>query len=62
MFYPIKTTLDGVGGQDKQKRYRQTLFVTDAGSQLTFEIGEGGRAGITEKRYPRGVKTDLLDV
>ena len=25
--------------------------VTDAGSQLTFEIGEGGRAGITQKRY-----------
>ena len=37
-------------------------YVTDAGSQLTFEIGEGGRAGITQKRYTRGVTTDLLDV
>ena len=27
-----------------------TLFVTDAGSQLTFEVGEGGWSGITEKR------------
>ena len=25
--------------------------VTDAGSQLTFEMGEGGGAGITEKRH-----------
>ena len=40
----------------------QTLFVTDAGSQLTFEMGEGGGAGITEKRYSRGVTTHLLDV
>ena len=32
------------------------------GNQLTFEMGEGGGAGITEKRYWRGVTTDLLDV
>ena len=32
---------------------------TNAGSQLTWE---GGGAGITEKRYQRGVTTDLLDV
>ena len=36
--------------------------VTYAGSQLTFEKGEGCGAGITEKRDPRGVTTDLLDV
>ena len=35
-------------GQDKQKRYRQTLFVTDAGSQLTFEMGERGGEGINK--------------
>ena len=29
------------------------------GSQLAFEMGEGGRAGITEKRYSRRVTTDL---
>ena len=50
-----------------QKRYRQTLFVTDAGSQLSFEMGEGGRAGINKnvtdtKRDRRGVTIDLLDV
>ena len=28
-----------------------TLFFTDAGSQLTFEMGKGGGAGITEKRH-----------
>lgn len=32
------------------------------GSQLTFEMGEGGGAGIMEKRFSRGVTTDLLDV
>ena len=32
------------------------------GSQLAFEMGEGGGTGITEKRYSRGVTTDLLDV
>ena len=36
--------------------------MTHAGSQLTFEKGEGCGAGITEKRDPRGVTTDLLDV
>ena len=48
-FYSIITTLDGGGGQgrNKQKRYRQTLLVTDAGSQLTSEIGEGGEVGIS---------------
>ena len=29
------------------------------GSQLAFEMREGGRAGITEKRYSRRVTTDL---
>ena len=49
MFNPIITTLDGGGvqGRNKQKRYRQTLLVTDAGSQLTSEIGEGGEVGIS---------------
>ena len=28
----------------------QTLFVTDAGSQLTFEMGEGGRGRNKQKR------------
>ena len=32
-----------------------------AGSQLTFEKGKGGGAGITEKRDPRGVTTDLWE-
>ena len=32
------------------------------GSQLAFEMGEGDGPGITEKRYSRGVTTDLLDV
>ena len=31
------------------------------GSQLAFEMREGGRAGITEKRYSRRVTTDLWD-
>ena len=39
-----------------------TLFFTDWGSRLTFEKGEGGRAGITEKCHLRGVTTDLLEV
>ena len=33
--------------------------MTHTGSQLTFEKGEGGGEGITEKRDPRGVTTDL---
>ena len=32
---------------------------TNAGSQLTFQMGEDGGAGITEKRHQRGVTTDL---
>ena len=47
----------GEGGEQEQRKN-----VTHAGSQMTFEMGEGGGAGITEKRYPRGVTTDLLDV
>ena len=60
MFYPIITTLDGEGGQgrNKQKRDRRRVTtdlgggraginknVTDAGSQMTWE---GGRAGINK--------------
>ena len=33
--------------------------VTDVGSQLTFEMGEGNGTGITGKCYARGVTTDL---
>ena len=37
--------------------------VTNAGSQLTFDMGEGGGAGITKNITDRhGVTTDLLDV
>ena len=30
--------------------------------QLTFQMGEGGRGRNKQKRYTRGVTTDLLDV
>ena len=51
------------GTRNKQKRYRQRLFVTDAGSQLTFEMGEGGGAGISKNvTNAGGVTTDLLGV
>ena len=36
--------------------------MTNPGSQLTSEMGVGGRAGITEKRDQGGVTTDLLGV
>ena len=51
MFYPIVTTLDvGGGGAGITKN------VTSAGSQLTLEGGEGRN---NQKRYIRGVTTDL---
>ena len=37
--------------------------VTHAGSQLTWEGGGAGISkNVTQKRYTRGVTTDLLDV
>ena len=53
MFYPIITTLDGGGGRGRISKKLQTYTDAgpDAGSQLTFEMGEGGGAGITEKRH-----------
>ena len=29
-------TMKNQSGRNKQKRYKQTIYVTDAGSQLTF--------------------------
>ena len=47
-----ETTLKNYGNQPK----------TMKNHEITFEKGEGGGAGITEKRHLRGVTTDLLDV
>ena len=38
-------TMKNQSGRNKQKRYKQTIYVTDPGSQLTWE---GGRAGISK--------------
>ena len=54
MFYPIITTLDGEGGQGRNKQKRDRRRVTTA-------LG-GGRGRNKQKRDRRGVTTDLLDV
>ena len=38
-------TMKNQSGRNKQKRFKQTIYVTDAGSPLTWE---GGRAGISK--------------
>ena len=38
------------------------MLILAAGGSSPYLSSVGGGAGITEKRYPRGVTTDLLDV
>ena len=45
-----ETTLKNHGNQPKTMKNHETTL-KNHGNQLTFEMGEGGGAGITEKCY-----------